>query len=147
MLSRAVELVPQSVEMWLALARLESYERAKWVLNKARQAIPTDPSIWITAAKLEEANGNSENVDSIVKKAVKSLAAHQVVIDRDTWLGEAETAEKAGSIMTCQAIVRATIGIGVDDQDRKNTWLNDAEQIGRAVQQECRDRSRMPSSA
>ena len=45
----------QHVELWLALARLESYENARKVLNKARQAVPTDASIWITAAKLEEA--------------------------------------------------------------------------------------------
>lgn len=32
------------------------------VLNKARQAVPTDPSIWITAAKLEEAQGNIDMV-------------------------------------------------------------------------------------
>jgi hypothetical protein len=32
---------------------------AAQVLNKARQAVPTDPSIWITAAKLEEAQGNN----------------------------------------------------------------------------------------
>lgn len=32
------------------------------ILNKARQAVPTDPSIWITAAKLEEAQGNSDMV-------------------------------------------------------------------------------------
>ena len=45
----------QHVELWLALARLESYENARKVLNKARQAVPTDAAIWITAAKLEEA--------------------------------------------------------------------------------------------
>ena len=43
------------MELWLALARLESYENARKVLNKARQAVPTDAAIWITAAKLEEA--------------------------------------------------------------------------------------------
>jgi pre-mRNA-processing factor 6 len=127
MLSRAVELVPDSVEMWLALARLETYDNAKKVLNKALVAVPTDPSIWITAAKLEEANGNAENVDIIIQKAVRSLAAHQVIIDRDAWLSEAQLAEKSHSVTTCQAIVRATIGLGVDEQDRKNTWLNDAE--------------------
>ena len=45
----------QHVELWLALARLESYAAARVVLNRARQAVPTDASIWITAAKLEEA--------------------------------------------------------------------------------------------
>ena len=45
----------QHVELWLALARLENYENARKVLNKARQAVPTDAAIWITATKLEEA--------------------------------------------------------------------------------------------
>ena len=31
MLSRAVECCPQHVELWLALARLESYDQAKKV--------------------------------------------------------------------------------------------------------------------
>jgi pre-mRNA-processing factor 6 len=97
MLARAVECVPSSVEMWLALAKLETYDNAKKVLNRARTHNPTDPSIWITAAKLEEANGNIENVDAIIKAAIRSLSAHNVVIDRDNWLAEAEQAEKAGS--------------------------------------------------
>lgn len=127
LLGRAVEMVPQSVEMWLALARLETYDKARVVLNKARQVLPTEPAIWITAAKLEEAHGQEKNVDAIIAKAVKSLADHQVVIDRDMWLGEAEAAEKSGSLATCRAIVKATIGIGIDPQDRKATWLTDAE--------------------
>jgi pre-mRNA-processing factor 6 len=40
MLSRAVECCPQSVELWLALARLETYDNARKVLNKARENIP-----------------------------------------------------------------------------------------------------------
>lgn len=43
--SRAVECCPQHVELWLALARLESYENARKVLNKARQAIPTSAEV------------------------------------------------------------------------------------------------------
>mmetsp|Transcript_809 Transcript_809/g.1566 ORF Transcript_809/g.1566 Transcript_809/m.1566 type:complete len:972 (-) Transcript_809:183-3098(-) len=127
MLDRAVELVPEATEMWLALARLSSYKQARVVLNRARVAIPTEPSIWITAAMLEEANGNNANVRQIIHKAVKSLEAHQVVIDRDSWLKEAEKAEKAGSVVTCQALIKETIGIDVEEQDRKPTWLSDAE--------------------
>lgn len=126
MLSRAVELVPESVEMWLALARLESYEQARIVLNRARKAIPTDASIWITAAKLEEAQGNSSNVDAIIAKAVKSLSKSTVVIDRDSWINAAEEAEKAGALITCNAIVKHTIGLGVEELDRMLTWTNDA---------------------
>ena len=36
LLSRAVECCPQHVELWLALARLETYENARAVLNQAR---------------------------------------------------------------------------------------------------------------
>jgi pre-mRNA-processing factor 6 len=39
----------------LALAKLETYENARTVLNRARDAIPTDHTIWVAAAKLEEA--------------------------------------------------------------------------------------------
>ncbi|RPD55484.1 TPR-like protein [Lentinus tigrinus ALCF2SS1-6] len=41
LLARAVEVIPQSVELWLALARLETPDKAKAVLNKARKVIPT----------------------------------------------------------------------------------------------------------
>eukprot|EP01116_Phalansterium_solitarium_P020812 TRINITY_DN6254_c0_g1_i1.p1 TRINITY_DN6254_c0_g1~~TRINITY_DN6254_c0_g1_i1.p1 ORF type:complete len:925 (-),score=402.90 TRINITY_DN6254_c0_g1_i1:208-2982(-) len=127
LLGRAVECVPHSVEMWLALARLETYQNARKVLNKAREMIPTDAQIWITASKLEEANGNVAGVSQIIKRAVKSLQAHGVVINRDAWLKEAEAAEAAGAPVTCNALVHETVGLGVDDEDRKRTWLDDAE--------------------
>jgi pre-mRNA-processing factor 6 len=47
--------VPQSTELWLALAKLETYDNARVVLNKAREKLPTDHTIWVNAAKLEEA--------------------------------------------------------------------------------------------
>ena len=37
-------------------------------MNKARENIPTDSSIWITAAKLEEANGNEKMVMKIIER-------------------------------------------------------------------------------
>ena len=54
LLSRAVEVIPLSVELWLALARLETPENAKAVLNKARKAVPTSHEIWIAAGRLIE---------------------------------------------------------------------------------------------
>jgi len=54
LLSRAVEVIPLSVELWLALARLETLERAKVVLNKARKFVPTSHEIWIAAGHLLE---------------------------------------------------------------------------------------------
>ena len=36
-LARAVECVPACIDMWLALARLETFENAKKVINRARK--------------------------------------------------------------------------------------------------------------
>ena len=127
MLARAVECVPHNVEMWLALAKLETHENARKVLNQAREAIPTEPATWITAAKLEEAHGNGHLVERIVEKMLASLAQYQVVINRDQWLKEAELAEQSGAIQTCISLVRNTIQIGVEEEDRKATWMDDAD--------------------
>ncbi|KAJ7389286.1 Pre-mRNA-processing factor 6 [Desmophyllum pertusum] len=126
MLSRAVECCPTSVELWLALARLETYENARKVLNKARENIPTDRQVWITAAKLEEANDNLPMVEKIIDRAVTSLKANGVEINRDLWSKDAEESEKAGSVVTCRAIIDIVIGIGVEEEDRKHTWMEDA---------------------
>ena len=53
------------------------------VLNQAREAVPTERATWITAAKLEEANGNGHLVGRIVEKMIVSLAQYQVIIDRE----------------------------------------------------------------
>uniref|UniRef100_A0A8D3DKP0 Pre-mRNA-processing factor 6 n=1 Tax=Scophthalmus maximus TaxID=52904 RepID=A0A8D3DKP0_SCOMX len=127
MLSRAVECCPTSVELWLALARLETYENARRVLNKARENIPTDRHIWITAAKLEEANGNTQMVDKIIDRAITSLHANGVEINREQWIQDAEECDKAGSVATCQAVIRAVIGIGIEEEDCKHTWMEDSE--------------------
>ena len=79
-------VVLQHVELWLALARLEKYDNARKVLNRARQAIPTEPAIWISAAKLEEAQGNHAMVQKIIDRGISSLKANSVVINRDYWL-------------------------------------------------------------
>lgn len=127
LLSRAVECCNTSVELWLALARLETYENARKVLNKARENIPTDRQIWTTAAKLEEANGNIHMVEKIIDRSLASLAANGVEINREHWFQEAIEAEKSGAVHCCQAIVKAVIGIGVEEEDRKQTWIDDAE--------------------
>ena len=128
MLTRAVECVPLSVDLWLALAQLETYQNARMVLNKAREKVPTNPRIWVTAAKLEEANGNTQSLlDKIIENAIKSLSAQQVVIDRDQWLKEAEASERAGAPGTAAAIVKASIDMGIEPEDRKRTYMDDAE--------------------
>ncbi|KAJ0052254.1 hypothetical protein Pint_02218 [Pistacia integerrima] len=128
LLHRAVECCPLHVELWLALARLETYINAKKVLNRAREKLPKEPAIWITAAKLEEANGNTNMVGKLIERGVRALQREGFVIDRESWMKEAEAAERAGSVVTCQAIIKNTIGIGVEEEDRKRTWVADAEE-------------------
>lgn len=137
MLARAVECVPHSVDMWLALARLETYEKARKVLNKALEAVPTEPLVWVAAIKLEEANGHGERCDKLMGKALEWLAQHQVVPDRELWLGEAEAAERAGSPLTCHAIVKHTLAFGVEEEDRRRIWLEDADAFGARGSHEC----------
>jgi pre-mRNA-processing factor 6 len=88
LLSRAVEVIPLSVELWLALACLETPENAKAVLNKARKAVPTSHEIWIAAARLIEQEAYAtdiseekraeelERVKNTPVTAVRTLRAH-----------------------------------------------------------------------
>ncbi|KAI9128128.1 hypothetical protein K1719_001121 [Acacia pycnantha] len=128
LLHRAVECCPLHVELWLALARLETYDNARKVLNRSRERLPKEPAIWITAAKLEEANGNTKMVGKIIERGIRALQRDGLTIDREAWMKEAEAAEHAGSVATCQAIIQNTIAIGVEEEDRKRTWVADAEE-------------------
>jgi pre-mRNA-processing factor 6 len=138
-LARAVEVIPQSVELWLALARLETPEKAKGVLNKARKAVPTSHEIWIAAGRLIEQEAIREDkspedrakelgtIDRTIEAAVRALRQHQVLLTREQWLKEAERCEMEGSPRTCEAIVKATIAIDVEEEDRLDIWVGDAE--------------------
>ncbi|CAH8490022.1 unnamed protein product [Dicrocoelium dendriticum] len=137
MLSLAVECCPTSVELWLALARLETYEQARVVLNKARESIPTDRQIWFAAARLEEAQGNHAMVPKIVDRGVASLQANMVEVNRDQWIKDAEECEAAKSVLTAQSIIKSIIGFGLEEQDKKHTWLSDAENCASDGAIEC----------
>jgi len=76
MLYKAVQCVPACTDLWLALAKLETYVNARVVLNKARDAIPTDHTIYVAAAKLEEAQQNVNLTGKIISKAIKNLTKH-----------------------------------------------------------------------
>jgi pre-mRNA-processing factor 6 len=43
---------------------------------------------------------------------------------------EAEAAERASApmVQTCRAIVGAVIGLGVEEEDRKRTWMADGDE-------------------
>ncbi|KAI0549939.1 PRP1 splicing factor [Xylaria curta] len=126
LLAKATELIPSSVDLWLALARLESPENAQKVLNRARKHIPTSHEIWIAAARLQEQLGQGEKVN-VMKRAAQVLVKESAMPKREEWITEAEKCEVEGAIITCGGIIRETLGYGLDeDDDRKETWLEDA---------------------
>lgn len=77
---------------------------------QAREVLPSEPAIWITAAKLEEAHAHVDNVSKIISVAVRGLEAKKVVTDRETWIKEAKECERLGNPVTCAAIIHAAIG-------------------------------------
>ncbi|KAF8639331.1 hypothetical protein AX17_001579 [Amanita inopinata Kibby_2008] len=138
LLTRAVEIIPHSVELWLALARLGNSQHAKAVLNKARKAIPTSHEIWIAAAQLLEQEAQDEAkegkepklsdiVDKTIEMGVRELRKHGVLFTREQWLQEAEKCDEGGKPGTCEAIVKATIAMEIEEEDRYSTWMGDVE--------------------
>ncbi|KAJ1363363.1 hypothetical protein KIN20_023212 [Parelaphostrongylus tenuis] len=70
-------------------------------------------------------------VDRIVQKALTSLTANMVELNREHWMKDAVDAERAGCTLTCQAIIRHVIGTGVEDEDKKATRLGDADSFAK----------------
>lgn len=114
--------------MWLALAKLESYDKAKVVINRARKKLPTEHAIWIAAAKLEETQGNSfEVVRSVISKGIEILKKNEYVLHREEWIDEAIVAEMSGCPLTCKGIIYCVLGEGIPELDKKRVWLEDLE--------------------
>ena len=130
LLYKAVECIPYNVDMWLALAKLENYSNARVVLNKARHAIPTDHGIWIHAAKLEETqNSDPGLVEAIILRAIRNLTKNNVILSREAWIGEAESCEMSGSVMTSRAIIKCIITSQLEKGDYKRTWIIEATEL------------------
>lgn len=65
--------MPEAVSLWLALAKLEDYSNAKDVLNQALSKNPKSIEIYVSAAKLEEAQQNIDKIPTIIRRMVKNL--------------------------------------------------------------------------
>jgi len=68
-----------------------------------------------------------------VERAISSLTSNGVELTRDQWLEDAIECDKAQSYLTCRAIVKAMIGHGLEDEERKDTWMEDAENCAAKV--------------
>ena len=69
-------------------------------------------------------------VDKTIEAGVRELRRHQVFLTREQWLKEAEKCEEDRSMRTCEAIVKATVSMEIEEEDRLDTWLGDAESAG-----------------
>ncbi|CAO1614263.1 unnamed protein product [Parajaminaea phylloscopi] len=134
LLSGAVGAIPSSETLWLALARLSPPEEAKKVLNEARRNIPTSHAVWVAGARLTEQTSESpsdvtqQELDRRLVGAVRSLQKAGAVLSRDQWMEEALRVEAEGSPMTAEAIIKATLAQGIDDdEERSILWMQDAE--------------------
>jgi len=127
LLAKATELIPGSLDLWLALARLETPANARKVLNKAVKKLPSSHELWIAAARLEEQVGEGTKVP-VMRNGVKFLAKHNAMPKREEWIAEAEKCEDEGAVITCNNIIAETLGWGLDeDDDRKEMWMEDAK--------------------
>ena len=60
-----------------------------------------------------------------------------VEINREHWMKDAIDAEKSGSVHTCQVLVHSIIGIGIDEEDQADTWMEDAQSCEHDGANEC----------
>jgi len=58
-------------------------------------------------------------------------------LNKEHWMKDAIDAEKGGSILTCQSLVKNIINTGVEEEDRKDTWLEDADSATAQGAYEC----------
>lgn len=73
--------------------------------------------------------GNHHMVEKIIERAITSLSSNGVEINREQWFKEAVESEKGGHVHCCRAVIKAIIGYGVEEEDRKHTWMEDAENV------------------
>jgi pre-mRNA-processing factor 6 len=128
--AKAVDTIKLSEQLWISYARVSEPEDAQQILNSARKAIPTSWAIWVAGCRLQEQQGKVDMLDMIMTRAVKSLVKVNAMPKREEWLEQATICEEQGDTGTAAAIVKATIGWDLDEDDeRRDTWLEDAKSV------------------
>lgn len=127
--AKAVEEIPLSIDLWLGFASTTSTKdpvAAQKILNKARLQNPSSYQIWIAALVLSEQTSNTSV--NIMRRAVQSLARENAMLKREEWIVEAEKLEENNHVLSLQAVIRETLGFGLDenDEDNKRQFLEDS---------------------
>lgn len=128
--AKATETVPLSEELWISYALVSDADAAQQILNKARKAIPTSWAIWVQACRLQEQLGRVDMCGKVMERAAKALTKEHATIKREDWITQAEECEEEGSTATAVAIIKATVGWKLDEnEERRDTWLEDVKSI------------------
>ena len=127
LLEEAVKCVPDDVDLWLALAKLQPYEEAKASLNSALAHVGLNSlkRVWISAAKLEESRVSEvggpsrvpvedfphSNVTHIVGAGLRALEGAGLDVSFGSWEGDLVSLERLGFVMTAQAFGLALLDV------------------------------------
>uniref|UniRef100_A0A8C5YKZ0 Pre-mRNA-processing factor 6 n=1 Tax=Marmota marmota marmota TaxID=9994 RepID=A0A8C5YKZ0_MARMA len=153
--AQAVRHLPQSVRIYIRAAELETDIRAKKrVLRKAEPSQGSPVPLWCTSLANSESHlrmlykvrENPEPVPGCRETwpelgcacptLLTGCLSYPVILGRCVStvpcreycdIQDAEECDRAGSVATCQAVMRAVIGIGIEEEDRKHTWMEDAD--------------------
>lgn len=125
----AVNCVPHCLDFWIQLAKLENYDNAKLVLNRARKAFPLEHKIWVYAAMLEESEQRYENIDLVLSRAMKVMEKNGQKIKREDWLESTLECESTGNTRTSKGIIQSILSKIKDEYEdnNKRLWLDDIE--------------------
>jgi len=82
LLYRAIECCPKDIELWETIINFEKYTCSKKLLNIARNINPKSLKIWIFALKLEESNGNINNIKKVIKRLINVLDFETIDLKR-----------------------------------------------------------------
>ncbi|CAB4253129.1 similar to Saccharomyces cerevisiae YBR055C PRP6 Splicing factor, component of the U4/U6-U5 snRNP complex [Maudiozyma barnettii] len=132
-LRKALEFVPQSLHLWTILIKVEEYNEAKILLNRARKLIPNNIKIWLLAIELEETHGNNDisvfKLMKILNKGFEQLSANSISITFEDGLRiskEFETSNEGHCEKSLEALAQVIImktteehGLNIDNEKLK----------------------------
>jgi pre-mRNA-processing factor 6 len=85
--------------------------------------------------------GNTTMVEKMVDRSINSLAAKcQRGGDQSRILvkNKLSMPEKSGAVLTCQVIIKFVIGHGIEEEDRKHSWLKDVNNFTSQVKKQTK---------
>ena len=137
LLNQALQCIPTHAPFWIQLAFLEgTQEMSRKILNKARTQCPTEVSIWIAAAQLEERHCNISIIPNLLSRAVSTLLSKGVAatttLGRSFWLAKGKGCEEEYPACS-EAMLR--LAFRIEGKAEKEERLQDFQDIQEAIQE------------